>query len=103
MAVKRYDTIGKIVRAWEGGEMSRLYAMARTMAIVTPRNVDRVMEALPEPVRARFIEWTRGLVAPKGRIVRLMRGERIPEHPRAREAMRGWLVRNGWIARDQAA
>ena len=23
--------------------------------------------------------------------------------PRAREAMRGWLVRNGWLARDEAA
>jgi hypothetical protein len=103
MPVKRSDTIDKIVRAWDTGDLTRLEVMARTMAIVTPRNVNRTMDTLPEPVRSRFICWTRGLVAPKGRLVRIGRGERIPEHPRAREAMRVWLVRNGLLARDAAA
>jgi hypothetical protein len=103
MAVKRYDTITKILRGMDDGELSRLDVMAHAMVIVTPRNVDRIMTALPEPVRTRFIEWTRGLVAPKGPIVRIGRGVPLPEHPRAREAMRGWLVRNGLLTRDAAA
>jgi hypothetical protein len=94
MAVKGELSAAEIREAWEGGAMSTLEAIARTLAIVHPGNIDHVLGALPGPVRVRLLEIARDYPEAGEPAVDVSMRRDIAEHPDARSALRDWFARH---------